>query len=209
MTDSENRLRSLLPAIYHESPDLKILLEIIEAVLFAPHGEETGPASESLDPGKKMPLALRMACLPALFDAFETPSDFLPWLAEWVALSHLEGLEEDLQRQLLAQIVPLYALRGTKHYVEALLGIFKPQNTEVRVQDQDLEGFKVGFAKLDIDSRLAHDRPFWFEVTIAMVGPRAHPEALQDLQERWEGRIRRVVDLAKPAHTLYELKWRI
>jgi hypothetical protein len=33
------------------------------------------------------------------------------------------------------------------------------------------------------------------------------PNELRELRTQWDERLRRVVDLAKPAHTLYDLVW--
>ena len=39
---------------------------------------------------------------------------FLPWLAQWVALSGAASLPIERQRRLIGRIVPLYASRGTR-----------------------------------------------------------------------------------------------
>jgi phage tail-like protein len=193
-----------LPAIYHTSKDLQALLSIFEAVLFGTDGR--GPSGQrrlSLD--EIMPLEDAIASIASLFDAYETPKEFIPWLAQWVALTHLSGLTEERQRQLVARIVPLYARRGTKNYLAELVTLFTPDNTTVSIEDQELQGFIIGTAKIGLDTRLAPDRPFWFEVKILLPAPSDDPEERRAFRAQWEQRIRRIVDLSKPAHTLYEL----
>ena len=45
--------------------------------------------------------------------SFATAEDFLPWLAQWVALVFDEAWDEDTRRRLLAEAMELYRWRGT------------------------------------------------------------------------------------------------
>jgi phage tail-like protein len=199
MSSPPGPLLNYLPAIYHTSEDLCKLLAVFEAVLFGVDGKE--PIQERQSISELLPIVNSIATIASLFDAYKTPKELVPWLAQWVALTHLSGLTEQRQRDLLAKIVPLYAQRGTKTYLERLLEFFKPENARVEIEDRELQGFIVGTAKIGLDSRLEHDRPFWFKV-------RVHTSAEQrGFRTQWEERLRRVIDLAKPAHTLYELDW--
>jgi len=196
---------SHLPAIYHTSEDLRELLAVFEAVMFGTvegdHSE--GPFRRFRDDG--IPLAEAIANIASLFDASETPKEFVQWLARWVALTDLSGLAEDRQRRLLRKIVPLYAKRGTKTYVKELLEFYTPDDATVLIDDQNLRGLVIGVARIGLDSWLAFDRPFWFAVTIVLPAPSGDPAERAGLRTQWEQRVRRVIDLAKPAHTLYEL----
>jgi phage tail-like protein len=185
-------LLKYLPAIYHTSEDLCKLLAVFEAVLFGTDGKG---------------LVSSIATIASRFDAYETPKEFIPWLAQWVALSYLSGLTEQRQRDLLAEIVPLYAQRGTQIYLERLLEFFKPENTRVVIEDRELHGFIVETSRIGIDSRLEHDRPFWFRVRIYTAAPVGDADEPRGFIAQWGERLRRVIDLAKPAHTLYELDW--
>jgi len=196
---------SHLPAIYQTSEDLRELLAVLEAVMFGTgegdHSE--GPRQRFRDAG--IPLAEAIANIASLFDASETPKKFVQWLAQWVALTDLSGLAEDRQRRLLSKIVPLYAKRGTKTYVKELLKFYMPDDATVLIDDQNLRGLVIGAARIGLDSWLAFDRPFWFAVTIVLPAPSGSPAEQAGLRTQWEQRVRRVIDLAKPAHTLYEL----
>jgi phage tail-like protein len=207
MPTSPGPLLNYLPAIYHPSEELGRLLAVFEAVLFGPDENGLRQERRRRSLSEILPLVDRIATIASLFDAYETPRELLPWLAQWVALSHLSGLTEERQRQLLAEIVPLYAQRGTKKYLEQLLEFFKPENTTISIEDQELHGLVVGTAKIGLDSRLERDRPFWFKVQIHTSVSVGNPDELRALRTQWEERIRRVIDLAKPAHTLYELDW--
>ncbi len=186
-------LLSHLPGIYHLSEDLSELLAGIEAVLF-------GPDSRALE--------RQIAGIATYFDAAETPDEFLPWLGQWVALSHMDGLSLARQRQLLSEIVPLYAKRGTKAYLARLLELFSPDGAEIAIEDHALPGLIIGQAKIGIDAWLEADRPFCFEVRVRAPKPAdGNAEGEVQLQSEWREWARRVIDLAKPAHTTYDLDW--
>src|SRR5262249_34690124 len=121
MRSTPGPLLSHLPAIYHTSENLRVVLAVLEAVLLGVEEKESdGERWQQLLDGRR-PLADAIASISSLFDACHTPREFLPWLAQWVALSDLKRLPEERQRQLLAKIVPLYATRGTKNYLKELL----------------------------------------------------------------------------------------
>jgi phage tail-like protein len=191
-TNSTGHLLSHLPGIYHSSQDLRELLSVFEEVLF-------GPDKRALEP--------QIARIHSYFDAFETPDEFLSWFSEWVALSHKIGLSTERQRKLVATIVPLYAQRGTKVYLTKLLEFFSPQGAVITVEDQELRGFMIGRAEIGVDSWLERDRAFWFKVKIRSPSPEASAARQAQLHSEWQERARQVIDLAKPAHTMYELDW--
>lgn len=204
MAGSKVKLIDYLPAIYHDLPDLAELLAVFEAVLF---GEDRGSGIQKPEAvAGKMPFQERIDTISSLFDANETPKEFLPWLARWVALTHLEGLSDRSRRELLSKIVPLYAARGTEKYLLRMLRFFMPENLDAQIEDRGLEGVVVGKTTIGVDTWLGRDRPSWFNVTLIAKG--VVPEDRQSFKKRWEQQIRRVIELAKPAHTLYEMDWR-
>jgi hypothetical protein len=199
------RLLAQLPGIYHPSSDLSQLLSTFETILCEPH------------PGA---LETQIAQIATLFDVVRAPHElpgwisaqapgvlsqrrdaFLPWLAQWVALSGAASLPIERQRRLVGRIVPLYACRGTRRYLIELLRFHLPEHSEIGVEDQDFTGLILGKSRIGVDAWLEEDRPFWFKVTIRLPdGGAAHGRV------DWPARIRQVVDLAKPAHTTYDLE---
>jgi phage tail-like protein len=190
--NGSGKLLGQLPGVYHSSEDLRTLLSALEIILFEPN---------------KQALESQIAGIARLFSAMETPEEFLPWLAQWVALSHRMGLPLEQQRRLVEKIVPLYAWRGTKRYLIKLLKLYLPTGAEVRVEDQELNGFKIGMAKVGLDTWLERDRPFWFKVTIRVPSSGVDAERGPQWQDEWQKRVRQVIELAKPAHTTYDLDW--
>jgi len=200
--NGSGRLLAHLPGVYDSSADLPKLLSALEALLFEPH---------------ERALETEISEIATLFDVVKTRDelapwlarsrdDFLPWLAQWVALSRAAGLPLDRQRRLVGRIVPLYAWRGTRRYLTELLGFYLPENSEIGVQDQEFVGLVVGKAKIGLDTWLEHDRPFWFKVMIRLPDNVASGEQRSLGRSEWLERIRQVIDLAKPAHTTYDLE---
>jgi hypothetical protein len=200
--NAAGRLLGQLPVVYHSFEDLQKLLSALEVVLFVPHERS---------------LEAQIAEIATLFDVVkageqlapwlaQSRDDFLPWLAQWVALSRATALPLERQRRLVGRIVPLYSWRGTRRYLTELLEFYLPENSAIRVQDQEFVGLVVGKAKIGVDTWLEHDRPFWFKVTIQI--PTSAGTAAQRPMGRaeWQERIRQVIDLAKPAHTTYNLE---
>ncbi|MEE4216422.1 MAG: phage tail protein [Xanthomonadales bacterium] len=205
-SNSNGTLIDCLPAIYHASDDLREVLSVFEVLLFGSDGQEVSRERPRMSLTATSPLAERIAMIASLFDACDTPGEFLPWLGQWVAFVDLDGLSERRKRQLLAEIVPLYSKKGTKAYLERLLKLFMPGNATAEIDDEDVPGFVVGTARIGISSWLEHDRAFWFRVTIQSPEIGGPEETVY--RSRWEEQIRRVIELAKPAHTLYDLDWR-
>ena len=190
--NGSGKLLGQLPSVYHSSEDLRTLLSALDTILFEPN---------------KQALESQIAGIARLFSAMEAPDEFLPWLAQWVALSHRMGLPLEQQRRLVGRIVPLYAWRGTKQYLIELLKFYLPEGAEIGVEDQEFTGLVVGKARIGLDTWLEHDRPFWFKVTIRVPNSGTDGERSLQWQDEWQKRVRQVIDLPKPAHTTYDLDW--
>jgi hypothetical protein len=204
------RLLAQLPGVYHASTDLRQLLSVFETILCGPH---------------ERALEMQIAQIATLLDVVRAPHElpgwasdeapgslserrdaFLPWLAQWVALSGAALLPLERQRRLVGRIVPLYAWRGTRRYVTELLRFYVPENTEIRVEDQEFAGLTLGTSRIGVDAWLEQGRPFWFKVTIRLPDTAGGGERRSHGRTDWPARIRQVVDLAKPAHTTYDLE---
>jgi phage tail-like protein len=203
MRSSTGQLMNHLPAIYQASDDLRVLLSIFEAVLLGPEDKDRDKEGKGVSHDRTKGLAEIITGISLLFDPAGTPREFVPWLSRWVALSDAGGLSLERQRRLLARIVPLYAKRGTREYLEELLRFHTPEGSIIKISEEGPAGFRIGEASVGIDTQLGGDRPYWFSVHIRIVRPDEEPGGRHG---RLEQRIRHVIDLAKPAHTLYELQ---
>jgi phage tail-like protein len=195
-----------LPEVYHDSQNLQTLLTAFEEVLLGTKNSDYQGLEQII------------ANIPNLFDPYpgvvpsnsilaRTPGNFLPWLAEWVALGQFQELpraeeaDEEVEeqcRKLIARIVPLYAIRGTKIYLKEILAMFFP-GIEMEINDEALPTMKVGYSSIGMDTRLGGDIPFYFYVKLLFPNKESvQPQLLE--------KICSVIDLAKPAHTMYQLE---
>ena len=182
-------LLQYLPAIFSEDPFLGRFLLAFEQILL---GREDSPAAATAatkgspgGPGEKPDLSRRgleqiIDGLASYYDPLKTPAEFLPWLSKWVALTMRADMTLEEQRSFLAQVVQLYAGRGTEANLKKLLTFF------------------VGGATPTVEVR-PDDEPYFFHLTIKL--PR-----LPEKETRRKFEIAQVVvELEKPAHTDYEL----
>jgi phage tail-like protein len=140
----------------------------------------------------------KIANLPALFDAWRSPSEFLEWLAGWAALILKPELGELQKRELIANIIPLYRIRGTPQYVERLLEIFL--GGKAHVDDRAYPGMQIAtYSTVATDTYLGGSAPHYFRVRIAVSAEeRASIETRRRIAHE-------VIEQAKPAHTYYDL----
>ncbi len=143
---------------------------------------------------------------PALVPLDETPgptlnSDFLNYLASWVALTFDQNWDMTRKRAWLSQIVPLYKRRGTLVGIRTYLSMFVGDQVTV---DEPPGGFVVGATStVGEDSFIAGGPAYFFRVRVAY----AFGSAPFDLKE-WTNlktSTAAIVDLEKPAHTYYLL----
>jgi phage tail-like protein len=116
------------------------------------------------------------------FDLFlnpgTTPAEFLPWLARWYEISFDDSWSEAQRRQLLKEAHQIYGRRGTKWALSRILEIYTGHPPDIDDESADLD-------------------PFTFTVKI----PLRQKELNQELIER-------IIDMNKPAHTTYKLKFK-
>ncbi len=210
MSDALNkRLLNYLPAIYQEparpdeSPFLPGFLRAFERILLGssddPHSprEAAGEIGEGED--EVQGLKEKIAELHRLFDPNHTPEEFLPWLASWTAFTLRADLSSPRKRQLIARIIPLYRIRGTRKYAEELLKLHLEAMPVVT--DFEFPALEVGrHSMVGDDTCLGGGPPHFFRVIL--VAPLLNEHELEAQRQM----ARSVLELAKPAHTYYELE---
>ena len=157
-----------LPAIFHQDPFVGRFLLAFEAVLSGPGYADRAGLEELI------------GALPTYVDPQTTPSEFLPWLAGWVALSLRADWDADTKRKFIQEIVPLYRLRGTRAGLARMLKIYTGEDVAI---DDDFD-------------RPAH----FFQVKLTL------SEADPDRQRQKQAIARAIIDQEKPAHTFYALR---
>jgi phage tail-like protein len=158
----ESEFLQFLPTIYREDPFVGRFLMAFEEVF--------------------LDLESSVAAIADFFTPHATPKDFLPWLAKWTALSLRADLDENQQRDFIANVIRLYRWRGSKANLQRLLKIFTG-----------------GEAVVTEDA----DTPHYFYVALSL------PKEWREKPVEFLGRKKEIaydlIDLEKPAHTYYKL----
>jgi phage tail-like protein len=192
-----------LPAVYHEADAathfLRNFLLAFETVLLG--DEETAHTKKRRGSEHADHIEGLEQCIARLHEFFspeKTREDFLPWLASWVALELRSDLPFERRRALLANIVPLYQIRGTKKYLEELLRLYL--DTPVVVDDNELPRFQIAVhSTVGRDTNIDGGPPHFFRVRLELSGTEREVEVQTHMA-------REVIDGAKPAHTVYSLE---
>jgi phage tail-like protein len=109
--ESPHPLGAALPGLYHDDDFLQRFTSALDQVL--------APILSTLDN------------LTAYFDPFLAPSDFVPWLAEWVGLKLDEDWPLERQRALVARSFEIHRWRGTAKGLAAQVALFTGCEPEV------------------------------------------------------------------------------
>ena len=191
MTDSTSQppssLLQYLPAIFQQDAFTGQFLLAFEKLLLGRRDDVPFPPLERASVEVHFPqhgLEETIAGLASYFDPQQTPDEFLPWLASWTAFSLRADLPPDKQRDFIANILQLYRWRGTKQNLEKLLAIFVP-HTDVSLSPPQVN---------------ETTDPHSFRVTILLA------RTTVAVVNRQETIARALIELEKPAHTIYELE---
>ena len=182
-------LLDYLPAVYQEDAFLGQFLLAFEKLLLGP-GDEAKVSSEGLE--------AKIAGIATLFDPFVTPEEFLPWLAGWTAFSLRADLETPQRREFISKIIRLYRRRGTLRNLQDLLEVFV--KGKHRITETTSDQLQIGVSStVGVNTWIGGGPPHFFTVTISL------PRADRSTIERRIEIARSLIDLEKPAHTLYAL----
>jgi len=136
------------------------------------------------------------------YDPYECPAEFLPWLASWTALVIDMDWPEDKQRAIVKRAVDLFRIRGTKRGLALFLKLFTGLEPIIDENEWPFRGFRVGVqARLGIDSVVLPpvDLARTFIVTMPVRFTEVTPELVV--------RIHQIIQMEKPAHTHYYLRF--
>ncbi|HTR16322.1 MAG TPA: phage tail protein [Acetobacteraceae bacterium] len=130
-------------------------------------------------------------------DYDRAPSEFLGWLAGWVALVLREDWTDDHKRKFIAKAAELYRLRGTKagviQFVQTYTG-----GPPVEISEQGSQ-FQLGVhSRIGVDTILDSGTPFFFRVKLSS----SDPLGFQKQKEM----VTALIELQKPAHTSFSLE---
>ncbi len=204
--ETKKHLLEYLPAIYQEPEEsgapslLGRFLTAFERLLldFPWSADDTDARGEGIVVDDA-PLEKKVSDLHLYFSPKDTSEEFLPWLASWVALSFQPELNTRRRRRLLARIVPLYRIRGTRKYLQEVLTLCL--DAIPTVNDAALPAMQIGtHSTVGDDTCLDGGPPHFFHVQL--VAPKMNASDVA-------GQCRlatELIEFAKPAHTDYELE---
>ncbi|NJM17723.1 MAG: phage tail protein [Richelia sp. RM2_1_2] len=188
---NENQFKSVstyqqyLPAILQEDTVIGQFLLAFEAIL---SGEDTISNQAQIitkDTQKPPGLEEIIDNIHLYFNPQQTPEEFLPWLAGWVALSLRNDWQVEVKRAFIQKIVGLYRLRGTKAGLIEILSIYLKNSgfgEKVEVFDQFTNFPHYFQVQLTLNDR--NPEKYWRQAKIAQA----------------------IIDQQKPAQTFYSLK---
>jgi phage tail-like protein len=144
------------------------------------------------DPGPDYPTDPRK-----IEDYNRAPSEFLAWLAGWVALALRDDWTDDHKRKFIAKAVQLYRLRGTKAGVTQFVQTYTG-GPPVEISEEG-EQFQLGVhSRIGVDTILDSGTPFFFRVKLTSSDPLGF--------QKQKDMVTALIELQKPAHTSFSLE---
>jgi phage tail-like protein len=123
--------------------------------------------------------------------------EFLGWLASWMALDLKENRDIQKKKEVIAKIIPLYRMRGTKRGLEEYLKIYV--GDDINIIDE-MELFQVGVSShVGVNTIIGGFPPYFFIVNIQL--PESDLKSIEDKRKT----IEEIIDSEKPVHTEYWL----
>jgi len=137
------------------------------------------------------------------FDPHETPAEFLPWLASWVAFRIDPNWPEQKKRHLIKKAIELYKIRGTVKGLKVFLSIFTGVEPEIIENQWPFKGFRIG-----VHSTIGVDTVILPPVQLAHCFIVQIPKAFKEVTDDVVIRIHDIIMSEKPAHTMYFLRFK-
>ncbi|MBC2697011.1 MAG: hypothetical protein HF976_05430 [ANME-2 cluster archaeon] len=127
--------------------------------------------------------------------------EFLEWLASWVALVLKEDWDIERKRKVIAGIIPIFRMRGTKKGLEEYLWIYT--GTDVNIIEE-VEPFQVGIrSTVGENTILGGLPPYFFIVNVDL--PASDNITINNKRKV----IKKIIESEKPVHTNYSINIKI
>ena len=138
------------------------------------------------------------------YDPHESPGEFLQWLAGWTAFVVDLDWPDSKKRALIKRAVDLYRIRGTRRALALFLKLFTGHEPDVEENTWPFKGFRV-----DTEARIGIDSVVLPPVNLATCFVVTMPIKFEDVKETPEMivRIHQIIQMEKPAHTHYYLRF--
>jgi phage tail-like protein len=141
------------------------------------------------------------------YDPHVAPVDFLDWLSNWTAFTIDLDWPEAQKRALIKRAVDLYRIRGTKRGLALFLKLFTGHEPDIKENTWPFKGFRVESEGSDIGARVGLDSVILPPVDLAHCFVVTMPVPYDQVEMDMVVRIHRIIQMEKPAHTNYYLRF--
>ena len=141
------------------------------------------------------------------YDPHVTPHDFLTWLAGWTAFTIDLEWPEAQMRALIKRSVDLYRIRGTKRGLALFLMLFTGHEPDIDENVWPFKGFRIEDDKSIEGARMGIDSVILPPVDLAHCFIVTMPVKFETVTPEMVIRIHRIIQMEKPAHTHYYLRF--
>jgi phage tail-like protein len=141
------------------------------------------------------------------YDPYVSPNEFLQWLAAWTAFTVDLDWPQAQKRALIKRAVDLYRIRGTKRGLALFLTLFTGHEPDIDENTWPFKGFRLEAEGADSGARIGLDSVVLPPVDLAHCFVVTMPIRFEDVPPELVIRIHQIIQLEKPAHTHYYLKF--
>lgn len=136
------------------------------------------------------------------FDSYETPEGFLPWLAAWSAMILEPDWPVNKKRRLIKKAMELYRLRGTVRGLKLFISLFTGFEPYISENEWPYQGLRIG-----VSSTVGVDTVILPPVAKEHAFVCVMPYQFKDVTAESIIRLHEIIEMEKPAHTHYMLKF--
>ena len=141
------------------------------------------------------------------YDPHVAPVDFLNWLSGWTAFSLDLDWPEPQKRALIRRAVDLYRIRGTKRGLSLFLRLFTGHEPDISENSWPFKGFRVEGEGAESGARVGLDSVIMPPVDLAHCFIVTMPIKYETVTSEMIIRIHQIIQMEKPAHTHYYLRF--
>ena len=141
------------------------------------------------------------------YDPHVTPTEFLTWLSGWTAFSLDLDWPEPQKRALIKRAVDLYRIRGTKRGLTLFLRLFTGHEPDIAENTWPFKGFRVEAEGAELGARVGLDSVIMPPVDLAHCFVVTMPIKFETVSSEMVIRIHHIIQMEKPAHTHYYLRF--
>jgi len=141
------------------------------------------------------------------YDPHAAPNAFLNWLSGWTAFSLDLDWPEPQKRALIKRAVDLYRIRGTKRGLALFLRLFTGHEPDITENTWPFKGFRVEGEDAEEGARVGLDSVIMPPVDLAHCFVVTMPMKYETVTTDTVIRIHHIIQMEKPAHTHYYLRF--